>query len=369
MRVIPFVKPVGGESAYLGQREKRFNFSPPSKVNYHKYLEMIKVDPSEFTCNYKPWKYQLEPNSSCNLSCTMCAVSEWKTQKRAPDLSLDQFHTVIRENECLLELNLCPLGEPLMRGDDYFEMGKFARSQEIWTRTVTNATLLAVNENYKKMAAVGFNEIVISIDSFDDAEYASIRRGSNLSKVLSNVELFHNHFVEQSISIPTKLNAVLTTSNKDSLYKIIQGGVDLGFTNISITVDSFNWGIESFSKNNVYDQLDVNALSAVSSDWGKQGINVGYVLTTNRFLHKSPDLHQKCSWPFSSMYIGSDLRYPPCCHVGDPDVFEILPPQASSKDVCSPLEVWFSSSYDQFRRSHFSSGNLPDVCKACYVDQ
>ena len=79
--MLPSVKPVGGEEAYAAQRDLRFDYSPPSRANYQLYLKRFQGSCNEFICDYLPWKYQLEPNSSCNLSCTFCAVSTWSEQK------------------------------------------------------------------------------------------------------------------------------------------------------------------------------------------------------------------------------------------------------------------------------------------------
>ncbi len=358
------VIPVGGHDAYQQQRQKRFTYSPESLINYTAYINRIS-DITNYHCDYKPWKYQLEPNSSCNLSCQMCAVSTWDSQQRAADLSLTSFRQIIDENPALLELNLCPLGEPLLRGDDFFAMCTYARSKEIWTRTVTNATLLHANDNYKKLAFSNFNEVVISIDSFNKSTYESIRRGSKLSNVLRNIELLHGFYRNSDIPINTKLNAVLITENKDSVDNIIQRAVDIGFSNISITIDAFNWGLDALDGLNVYSSNDDLYFNHLADLWSTRGIDVGFVTTTNKFHGSTSSLEDRCSWPFSAMYIGSDLRYPPCCHVGDPDVFEVNVPSSIST---SPLAVWFSDQYSLFRQQHISQLDLPKVCKPCYVN-
>jgi hypothetical protein len=38
-----------------------------------------------------------------------------------------------------------------MQRDDYFAMIGHARGQHIWVRTTTNASLLRLNDNYRKM--------------------------------------------------------------------------------------------------------------------------------------------------------------------------------------------------------------------------
>ena len=156
-------------------------------------------------------------------------------------MPLSLFKTIIDENPCLLELNICPLGEPLLRGDDFFAMASYSREREIWTRTVTNATLLHSNNNVAKIASCDFNEIVISIDSFNEVVYEKLRRGSKLPRVLRNIQLLHDYFSANSLPNTTKLNMVITPENQDFIANDIETAVSVGFRNISLTIDPFNW--------------------------------------------------------------------------------------------------------------------------------
>lgn len=361
--MLPSVKPAGGDQAYLATRELRYQFSPRSKTNYELFLKRYNGPTSEYMCDYLPWKYQLEPNSSCNLSCTFCAVSTWEKKTRAPDMPLATFMGIIDENPCLLELNLCPLGEPLLRGDDFFAMAKYSREKQIWTRTVTNATLLHVNSNVEKLATADFNEIVISIDSFKPEVYQTLRRGSNLKRVLKNVESLHEYIDSSSIPCRTKLNMVITQENHTSIVDDLAEAVNLGFKNISVTVDPFNWGINNLDSINCSSQIDQQLLLTLSNTYMARGIYVGYVFTNKKFS-SSHEVSSRCSWPFAAMYIGSDLTYPPCCHIGDPSIYNVVPQQAAA--LSTPLTAWTSLYYNNFRKIHLEANILPSPCVPCY---
>jgi len=278
-------------------------------------------------------------------------------------MSLNTFKKVLDENPCLLELNICPLGEPLLRGDDFFAMAKYSRSQKIWTRTVTNATLLHINDNFKKLSDCDFNEVVISIDSFNETTYENLRRGSKLHRVLKNVEILHSYMKSSDIPIRTKLNMVICPDNFESIADNLSAAERLGFNNISLTVDPFNWGISSLDSINIYSKLDQTYLNHLANFYSKRKIILGFVFTNNK-LFNSEHVNSRCSWPFSAMYIGSDLSYPPCCHIGDPSVYNVY--NSSQGSMVYPLDVWNSEAYSIFRSSHLKLSNIPDVCKPCY---
>jgi len=161
---LPQPEPSAGIEAYTAERLACLNTDPRKRENFMRYhagpRRSSQVD-------YLPIKLDIENVSRCNFRCTMCAVAGWKKGKRADDMSLECFKRLIDEQYGLVEVKLNGLGEALMQGDDYFEMIKYARARRIWVRMTTNASLLGVNENYKKLADSGVNEIDISIDGAD----------------------------------------------------------------------------------------------------------------------------------------------------------------------------------------------------------
>ena len=79
-------------------------------------------------------------------------------------MCLHEFQSLIDEQTGLVEIKLNGLGEALMQGDDYFEMIRYARARRIWVRMTTNASLLHVDGNYRKLIDSGVNEIDISVE-------------------------------------------------------------------------------------------------------------------------------------------------------------------------------------------------------------
>jgi hypothetical protein len=157
---------------------------------------------------------------------------------------------------------------------------------------------------------------------------------------------------------------VITLENYTSIAADLAEAVNLGFKNISITVDPFNWGIKHLDSINCYSQIDHQLLLELSNTYISRGVYVGFVFTNKRFFF-SNEVQSRCSWPFAAMYIGSDMSYPPCCHIADPSIYSVVPQQ--SETPYTPLTAWTSSFYSHFRKIHLETTDLPSACAPCYM--
>ena len=175
LRELPAPEPAAGVEAYRRERELALASSPRRRENFEKYTRSSRRSAA---VDYLPIKLDIENVSRCNFRCTMCVVSDWPKGKREEDMSLENFQRLIDEQYGLFEIKLQGIGEPTMQGDVFFEMIKYARARQIWVRTTTNASLLHVKDNYRKLVDTGVNEIQISIDGADATTFESIRRGS-----------------------------------------------------------------------------------------------------------------------------------------------------------------------------------------------
>ena len=139
----------------------RFDKNPECRVNYEKYEKMCN-EGYGITCDCLPVKMDYEVSSHCNFRCNMCLMSEIGNN-RCADMSFSDFKKSLDWQKGLIEVKLQGMGEPLLN-QDFFKMVDYAVENNLWVRTVTNASLLHINDNYKKMIDSGIGEIQISID-------------------------------------------------------------------------------------------------------------------------------------------------------------------------------------------------------------
>jgi pyrroloquinoline quinone biosynthesis protein E len=348
--MLPRPEPSAGIAAYDAELAARLTFDERCRENYQRYKRRrLTAGP-----DYLPVKLDIENVSRCNFACTMCAVSKWKKGKRAEDMPLECFKRLIDEQYGLVEIKLNGIGEPLMQGDDYFEMIKYARSRRIWVRMTTNASLLYLRDNYKKLVDSGVNEIDISIDGHDAQTFEGIRIQSDFSQVQKNCQLLNDYCLEKGI-VRTKMWTLVQKANYQNLESHVYVAARLGFRNLVFSLQLHGWGDSDLEARNKAEmvELDEARLQKLVEIGKDQGVRVSFWDVSEKF-----DSENLCPWPFERAVVTSDSRTVPCCMIGDPDKFEL------AKGM-SFLKAWKSDEYRDFRAAHLA-GQIPSVCKSCY---
>jgi len=354
---LPVPEPVPNVHAYLRERRICLSRSPERMRNYETYIQSAR---RSATVDYLPIRLDFENVSRCNFACTMCPVSEWPKGKRAADMPLEAFKRIIDEQYGLVEIKVQGLGEPTMQGNDYFEMIKYARAQSIWVRTTTNASLLHVKDNYKKLVDSDVNEIQISVDGADKQTFEAIRRHSKFERVVSNCKLINAYCRERGAE-RTKMWTVVQKGNRHQLPELIDMGYEMGFRSTAFSLNMNDYGTEHWRKIN--DAVTVEGsfrraeAEQLMAQGAKLGIKVSFWNVTNKYT--TDTVKNLCPWPFERAYISSDLRVVPCCIIANPDVSEV---GVVGKDFTS---VWKGETMMKFREAHLQ-GDIPDVCAFCY---
>ena len=354
---LPRPEPAGGLEYYARERERALAFDPRRQENYDRYQEYRRDDPN---LNFMPIKLDIENASRCNFRCTMCAVSSWDKGKRAEDMPFEEFKALIDSQYGLVEIKLQGLGEPTMQGEDYFRMIRYARSQKIWVRTTTNASLLHLKDNYKKLIDSDPNEVQISVDGADEQTFTSIRRGAVFKQVIKNCKLINDYSREVGVR-RTKMWVVVQKKNAHQLDKLIDLAADIGFTNMVFSFDMHGFGEEVLTDQNrremVEREFDEKKVQGLIDRGRSRGLDVWFWTVSDKYKTNKPE--NLCPWPFERSFVSSDLRVVPCCMISNPQVIDL-------GDGTDFSEVWHSPTMEHFRKDHIT-GNIPDVCKLCYA--
>jgi pyrroloquinoline quinone biosynthesis protein E len=358
LRSLPTPEPVPDLAAYVANRERALAADPVRRANYERYLRSSRrqADP-----DYLPIKLDIENVSRCNLRCTMCAVSDWPKGRRAEDMALEAFQALIDEQRGLLEIKLQGIGEPTMQGDAYFAMIRYARVRHIWVRTTTNATLLHLKDNYRKLIDSGVNEVQISIDGPDQASYEAIRRGGRFDRVARNCAAI-NAYCAGLGAIRTKMWTVVQRANAALLPDLVRFAADHGFKRQVFSLQLSNWAIESWQERNAAASaervLDPARLMDLVALGERLGVTVRFWTVAGKYAADRPE--SLCPWPFERAYVSSDLKVVPCCYVGNPAVCAL---GALDQGF---TRVWQGAAMRAFRQDHLD-GRPPAICRSCYV--
>lgn len=364
LRTLPAPEPSAGIAAYYRERDLALAASPEKRDNYARYLAAQR---REAEPDYLPIKLDIENVSRCNFRCTMCSVSTWPKGQRAADMTLEAFERLIDEQVGLIEIKLQGLGEPLMQRDPYFDMIRYARARHIWVRTTTNASLLHLKDNYRRLLDADPNEIQISIDGATAAVFQGIRRGSVFERVVANCALLNGYCRERGV-VRTKMWTVVQRANLHQMADLVRLAAELGFKHHVFSLELVDWGLSEWRAANdaidVEAELDPDALLALVDLGRDLGVEVRFWNTTDKYSTKSPET--LCPWPFERAFVSSDGRVVPCCTIGNPDVAQIGKP-LDPDDPKSFARHWRGADYAAFRRAHLT-GCIPKICQGCYVD-
>ena len=361
---VPWTKPVAGEDFYALRISERLTFSPVARENYEKYLSWKKSDDPTQTVNFTPISGHISPISRCNFKCTMCSVTDFEDGKRCEDMSLDLFARRLDELTGLIQVSLVGLSELFMLHHSLEAMLRLCRDRKIWTYIATNGSLLHQRNWIERLIDIDLDEIVVSIDGVTAETFEAIRINSNFERVYKNAKTLNEKFNRAGVHPKrTKMQTVLQSRNKHELFDFIPLARDLGFTSIAFETEPFDWGSISWRvKNSQVSQiLEPDKIERLVSQGQECGVEVGFVEIVQRYTAE-PKISSLCPWPFSKIFISSDDRVVPCCHISNPDHFEIGKGIGETNSVS---DVWFGEDYYQFRQAHIS-GNIPQACQSCY---
>ena len=331
-----------------------------SLKTFYNYLKFKLSKKNKLNLNYVPIRADIENVSRCNFACTMCIVSTWHKRQRSNDLDFNNFKEFIDRNYGLVELKIQGYGEPFLQKDTLIRMIEYARQKNIWVRLITNASLLHLNDNYKKVIDADVNEIQISIDGATEETFESIREGSKFRIVKNNCKLI-NDYAEKKGKIITKLWTTVQKKNIHELEKLIKLAKEINFKHLVFSLelnDYQNTDLKNYVKENITNTNDL------SNSRIQELLNLSEEENLNLYFWKGFSLYSKqnlCPWPFERVFVSSDFKAMPCCYIADPKT-KTMADLNLEKD---PLSFWNNREYTDFRKKHIS-GDYPDICKNCY---
>ena len=156
-----------------------------------------------------PFCLTWEITYACNLQCVHCLSSSGTRDPR--ELSTDQAKAVLDE---LRDLQVFYIniggGEPMIR-KDFFEILEHAEANDIGVKFSTNGTYITA-ENARRLAAMNYLDIQISLDGVDAATNDAVRgKGSYATAIAAMNHLRDANFGQFKISV------VVTRHNVDQL--------------------------------------------------------------------------------------------------------------------------------------------------------
>lgn len=283
----------------------------------------------------------IEPTTSCNLRCPQCPSGLREFTRETGMLKNQLFEKIILQvKRHLHSLTFYFQGEPYLN-PDFLKMVSFANKHNIYTITSTNAHYLN-EENARQTILSKLDKLIISVDGITQEVYEQYRIGGNLATVIEGTK----EVVKQKKLLKSKTphivwQFVVFKPNQGQIESVKKLGKEIGVDEVKIKtaqIYDFENGHDLIPDLKEYSRYDKN-------ENGKFQIK-------NKLLNQCWRMWQGC-------VITWDGKIVPCCFDKDAKY------KLGNLSISKFEEIWFSESYDRFRRSILKSRNQIDICTNC----
>ena len=130
-------------------------------------------------------KVYIEPTSRCNLNCIACVRNVWNEE--TGDMDMNTFNLIpqqLKDFKHLRAVTFAGFGEPLYH-PHILQMVRHIKDLGVEVVISTNGVFLS--SIAEELVESGVDKIIVSIDSVNSQDFASIRNGASLNGVLDNV--------------------------------------------------------------------------------------------------------------------------------------------------------------------------------------
>lgn len=351
-------RPQANSVEYAKVMDLRFANFPECRENYNKYLK-TRGEGYNDVCDYMPIKMDYEVSSHCNFRCTMCLMSELDANRPA-NMSFSDFKKSIDEQKGLIEVKLQGIGEPLLN-PDFFKMVEYAVSKNLWVRTTTNASLLHLNGNYKKMIDSKIGEVQISVDGATKETFESIRLGSDFRVVVENCRMLNEYAATKREQWRTSCWMLVQKENVNEIEQLLDLAAYMKFTRLTYSIAISDWSRDNWTEINgpkeVKDIFTDELVEKLVRKGNTLGIQVTFWDGKDKYVYNEQKT-DICAWLFSRAYISADMRIVPCCVICDSKVCDL-------GDAEHFVTEWNSNMYRELRGMHME-GTIPKMCLNCY---
>jgi radical SAM protein with 4Fe4S-binding SPASM domain len=267
------------------------------------------------------------------------------------------------------------MGEPFLH-PRIVEMIGHAAGRGIRVSTNSNLTALSPRRIEALMKS-GLETLYVSIDAAEAAVYEAIRVGSNLSRVLHNLDLVVEARRRLGLDRPNiTLVAVAMRRNLEQLPALVGLAHRHGVTSVAVQQLAHDFSEETMPRRYapMRDFVEHETLlqedPALVARWFEaaraeaQALGVQLQLPpilpgTSRNRQRRG--RERCDWPWRGAYVSYSGEAMPCCMIATPD-------RLSFGNVARDgvVKVWNSEEYEAFR-ARLDSDDPPAICKGCAI--
>lgn len=286
-----------------------------------------------------PTGIMIEPASICNLKCPLCPAGINKLKRKKSIMSFDEFKNALGWLKYTTEyITFWNFGEPLLNNELY-KMIEYCHKYYINTQISTNG-LLFNDKNIEMIMNSNLNNLIISIDTYDENIYDDYRVNGNYLLLINNIKKIVKYKQKYNSNTKVTLQYMIMNDN-ENIEKMKQQAYELGVDEILIKTVGIGTSIE----------INDFTLSFLPK-------NPKY-----RRYNSKNDIKLKninCKYVWYRMLLCSDLSVLPCCR--DQNSEYIL----GYCDTGTKLsKIWNSKMYRKFRKEIKRNMIKMNMCQKC----
>jgi MoaA/NifB/PqqE/SkfB family radical SAM enzyme len=331
---------------------------------------------------------QVEVTSRCNAACIYCPQPLLFRKQHMPFSLFKQILPYLGYTNLVY---LQGWGEPLLN-PDLFAMIQACKKKGKRVGFTTNGMLLN-DENIRRLVDLETDIVSVSLAGTSPATHNRIRRGTDLTKIIENLELLQHIKAEIGTEYPAlHFSYLMLAANIHELKGVVEPAKRLGAeqvvcSNLSLITDKKMWPEALFNLKEEEDRL-ADVLEEIAEEARRENLLFAY---GNPELRKQP---AHCSENIRSSCVVSVTGEISPCVFASPTLSQsdsrnsskpLLHIYQNSSVPCYPLtfgnigkesltRIWNKKEYEQFRNFHdpdtpkteINALPVPQSCASCY---
>ncbi len=308
-----------------------------------------------------PFRVELYPTRNCNLSCIYCDVPSRPnlnelTDDKLIELTLDAIKLCVREFSILNE------GEPLIRKQLCIYLMCLIKRKGCYSSLITNGTLLS-NLDIRKIVSINWDEeLIFSVDSYDERTQDKIRgKKGSFKRIVSAIHSLNRFKKKMGKDKPEiYFNTVISTYNYRNLIAFVNKLEIQGVYFDSLVVYRDFMRDLSLSEEQTTELMrDKPFLLNLLISFNLKS-NLKYFRNKDDLVSTTSNKKTKqfmCLAPWYQIVIMPDRSYKPCCNYSG-----VL----GTITNASLEEIWHNKEFTQLRNNLLNNGKLKcmDYCTA-----
>lgn len=305
-----------------------------------------------------PKAIEIEMTTRCHLKCAICEHTYWKEPQR--DMTFDEFKHIVDQFPDLKWIGTSGIGSNFLN-KDFMKMLRYLKERNVYVEFFDSFDLID-EKVARELVEMQVDKIWMSLDASDPEDYAKIRVGTNLPKVLGHVNRLLEIKEELKSPLPevwfqmivTNINVARMPDYVDLIHSIIKDK-KYNYANLIFWTNILSFGEVKKLATDIPDDIRAEVVRRAQ----KHNIRLNW----NENIH--PSNPPSCCVRWNEPFVLVSGHVQPCCIIN----------QANQRDHQKQFafgnlleedfhDIWKSKKFQGFCDT-LQKDRFPAICKYC----